>query len=81
LIEDNSVRSNATSLVNVQAGYALATNVRLAVDVFNLFNASDSDINYFYRSRLPGERLDGVADIHMHPTLPRTARIMLRFGL
>jgi hypothetical protein len=27
--------------------------------------------------RLPGEPADGVADIHTHPTLPRTARVTL----
>jgi hypothetical protein len=26
-------------------------------------------------ARLPGEPPDGVADIHTHPTLPRTARV------
>jgi len=77
LIENDSVRSNATSLVNLQGGYALSSNAKIAVDVFNIFNAPDSDIDYFYTSRLPGEPLGGVADIHTHPTLPRTARATL----
>ena len=80
LIEDNSVQSKATTLVNLQAGYQVAKNVKLAVDVFNLFNAADSDIDYFYTSRLPGEPLAGIDDIHTHPTLPRTARINLVLG-
>lgn len=80
LIEDNSVQSQATSLVNLQAGYRLANKVKLAVDVFNLLNAADSDIDYFYTSRLPSERPGGVDDIHTHPTLPRTARVNLLFG-
>jgi TonB dependent receptor/Carboxypeptidase regulatory-like domain/TonB-dependent Receptor Plug Domain len=80
LIEDNSVRSNPTTLVNLQTGYRVARNVKLAIDVFNLFNVADSDIDYFYTSRLPGEPLDGVADIHTHPTLPRTARVNLIVG-
>jgi hypothetical protein len=80
LVEDNSVRSNPTSLVNLQGGYQLARNVKLAVDVFNLFNRADSDIDYFYASRLPGEPLDGIDDIHTHPTLPRTARVNVVFG-
>ena len=54
--------------------------MRLAVDVFNLFDAQDSDIDYFYASRLPGEPVDGVDDIHSHPTLPRTARLSLSVG-
>jgi outer membrane receptor protein involved in Fe transport len=80
LIEDNSVRSKATSLVNLQAGYRIGQNVKVAVDVFNLFNAADSEIDYFYASRLPGEPLQGVDDIHTHPTLPRTARARLIVG-
>jgi len=80
LVEDDSVRSNATSLVNLQAGYAIARNSKLAFDVYNLLNAPDSDVDYFYTSRLPGEPLAGVADIHTHPTLPRTARVSLVVG-
>ena len=54
LVEDNSIRSKATSLVNLTAGYKLTGLVRVALDVFNLFNLSASDIDYFYTSRLPG---------------------------
>ncbi len=80
LIEDNSVRSDATSLFNLQAGYRIAPRVKIALDIFNLFNARDSDIDYFYTSRLPGEPIDGIDDIHTHPTLPRTARVNLIVG-
>jgi hypothetical protein len=80
LVEDDSVRSNATTLVNLDVGYKLTRNVRLGVDVFNLLNAIDSDIDYFYASRLPGEPLGGVDDIHFHPALPRTARVLLIVG-
>jgi outer membrane receptor protein involved in Fe transport len=75
LIEDNSIRSRATSLVNLEAGYTFSRALRVAVDVFNLLDARDSDIDYFYTSRLPGEPADGVDAIHFHPALPRTARI------
>jgi len=80
LIEDNSVRSSATSLVNLEGGYKFSKSVKVVVDVFNLFNAADSDIDYYYTSRLPGEPLDGINDIHLHPTLPRTARVNLVVG-
>jgi len=80
LIEDDSVRSEATSLANLEIGCKLTDHVRLALDVFNLFNAKSSDIDYFYTSRLPGEPLAGVDDIHFHPTLPRTARLGLIVG-
>jgi outer membrane receptor protein involved in Fe transport len=81
LIEDNSVQSKATSLVNLQAGYQLSKQVTVALDVFNLFNAADSDIDYDYTSRLPGEPAEGVDGIVFHPTIPRTARVSLRVGL
>ena len=80
LVEDDSVRSEATSLVNLQAGYRLSNRTRLVLDVFNLFNAEHSDIDHFYASRLPGEPAEGVADIHTHPTAPRTLRVSLYVG-
>jgi outer membrane receptor protein involved in Fe transport len=80
LIEDNSERSNATSLFNLEAGYQLAKNVRVNLSVFNLFNAAEADIDYFYVSRLPGEPSGGIADFHTHPTIPRTARVNLVVG-
>ena len=81
LVEDNSERSLATSLFNLEAGYQLARNLRLNLSVFNLFNASDSDIDYFYASRLPGEPADGIEDFHTHPTIPRTARVNIVVGI
>ena len=80
LSEDNSVRSKATSVANLEGGYKFSKNVKLVLDVFNLFDAKDSDIDYFYASRLPGEPLEGINDIHLHPTLPRTARLNLVLG-
>jgi hypothetical protein len=78
LIEDNSVRSKPTSLIDLEAGRQLTPRLRLDVGLFNLLNAADSDVDYYYVSRLPGEPAAGVADIHTHPTLPRTARVTLR---
>ena len=80
LIEDDSVRSKATSLVNAQIGYKFTKAVRVALDVFNLFDAKDSDIDYYYASRLPGEPPGGIDDVHFHATLPRTARVNLILG-
>jgi hypothetical protein len=71
------VRSEATAIVNLQAGYKVSPRVRLVLDIFNLFDAEDSDIDYYYASRLPGEPEGGVEDIHLHPTIPLTARIGL----
>jgi hypothetical protein len=43
--------------------------------VFNLFNAKVSDIDYYYTSRLQGESLAGVNDIHTHPAEPLEVRV------
>ena len=77
LVENDSVRSRATTLLNLQAGYRLWSRGRLVLDVFNLLDAEDSDIDYSYTSRLPDEPPEGVDDIHLHPALPRTARLTL----
>jgi hypothetical protein len=47
----------------------------------NIFDREDNDIEYFYTSRLSGEPEEGVDDIHLHPTEPRTFRVRatLRF--
>jgi hypothetical protein len=75
LIEDASVRSAGTTIWNGEAGYRLSSTARVVLEGFNLFNATVSAINYFYVSRLPGEPLEGVADLHTHPALPRTLRL------
>lgn len=81
LIEDNSMRSRSTSLVNLELGYSFSHGFQIGVEVFNVFEAKASDIDYFYTSRLPGEPLSGVDDIHTHPTESRTARLVLRVDL
>jgi hypothetical protein len=77
LVEDASVMSRSTTVVNAEVGYRLSSRARLVLEAFNLGNAKASDIDYFYTSRLPGEPLAGVDDVHTHPTPPRTARIAL----
>jgi outer membrane receptor protein involved in Fe transport len=81
LIEDETVRSKATTMVNLAAGYKLSRRARVTLDVFNLFDAIDSDIDYYSESRLPGEPAEGIADLHLHPVLPRTVRLRLSIAL
>ncbi len=77
LIEDDSVRSASTTLVNADIGYKLHDGLRLGVEVFNLLDTEASDIEYFYASRLSGEPAQGVEDIHFHPVEPRSVRVTL----
>lgn len=75
LIEDGSVRSSSSSLVNAEIGYEFASGLDLALQVFNVFDREDSDIEYFYASRLPGEPAGGVEDVHFHPVEGRSVRL------
>jgi outer membrane receptor protein involved in Fe transport len=77
LIEDDSQRSKATTLAYLRVGYKITKDLRLALDVFNLFDRKASDIDYYYASRLPGEAAGGVDDRHFHPVEPRSLRLTL----
>jgi outer membrane receptor protein involved in Fe transport len=77
LIEDNSQRSDPTTLAYLRVGYQINRSTKLALDVFNLFDSKASDIDYYYASRLPSEPAEGVADRHFHPVEPRSVRLTL----
>jgi hypothetical protein len=81
LIEDNSVRAGATTLLNADAGWVLASGLRLQLSVLNLLDARDADIQYYYTSRLPGEPTGGVDDVHFHPVEPRQVRASVGWGI
>jgi hypothetical protein len=76
LMEDNSVRSHSSLLTNLRVSRKFGSNAELTLDVFNLFDRKVNDIQYFYESQLPGEAAP-VADRHVHPAEPRTARLSL----
>jgi outer membrane receptor protein involved in Fe transport len=76
LIEDGSVRSDPTLLVNLEAGYRFTERLSAYVTIFNLFDAEDDDISYFYESQLPGEAAP-AEDTHFHPVEPRTFRLTI----
>ena len=77
LIEDNSVRSPASTLVNLNVGYRFHPHLQARVEVLNLLDRKVSDIDYYYASRLRGEA-GPVNDIHSHPAEPRSLRVTLR---
>ena len=80
LLEDNSVRSNSTTVVNVGLGYQLTRRLKVTGEVLNLFDSKDHDIDYYYESRLEGEA-EAVADNHFHPVEPINGRISFRYSL
>lgn len=88
LVEDNSVRSQGTTIANLRLGYTIEKHLRLHVDVLNLFGSRRDDITYFYGSCLRNEvgvvpecpaggGGDGVNDRHFHPVEPRQLRVSI----
>jgi outer membrane receptor protein involved in Fe transport len=74
LLEDNSVKSDDATVLNLRAGYK-TQQWTVKLDVLNILDSDDHDIDYYYASRLPGESADGVEDIHYHILEPRTVRV------
>ena len=74
LIDDGSVESKQTTLVNLEAGYHLTDHIKISAAMYNVFDAQDNDISYYYESQLPGEAAP-VEDVHFHPVEPRTVRV------
>ncbi|MCG3206345.1 MAG: hypothetical protein KCHDKBKB_03081 [Elusimicrobia bacterium] len=75
LTEDNSVRSQSSTICNFQMGYQTRRLFNVTLDILNIFDSPDHDIDYYYTSRLQGEPMEGIEDIHFHPVEPRTVRI------
>ena len=79
LIEDNSVSSDSSTVVNFRLGY-LFDKLSIKADVLNLFNTNDHDIDYFYGSRLANEPSgQEIEDIHYHVLEPRSVRISIEY--
>ncbi len=78
LIEDNSVRSKATSTLIGRIGFKISPRIKFELEGFNLTNRRDSAIDYYYPSRLPGEAAQGVDDVHFHPVESRSWRMTLQ---
>jgi len=80
LLEDNSVRAMPADLVNADVGYGVGP-VRIQLSVLNIFNEVADDIEYYYLSRLTGEPVTGIDDIHFHPVEPRQVRVSLEWRI
>ncbi|MDX1459806.1 MAG: TonB-dependent receptor [Xanthomonadales bacterium] len=80
LVEDNSVRSDGSTMVNLAAGWS-GERWQFRLDVLNLLDANDHDVDYYFASRLAGEPTEGIEDIHYHVFEPRQVRVYvtLRF--
>jgi len=89
LIEDGSVESDPTTVVNTMLGYRWGATEQwdLRGELLNVFDSDDDDITYFYESRLrvPFSATGtlepaGVEDVHFRRVEPRTARVTLTYN-
>jgi hypothetical protein len=81
LTEDNTRRARATSLSNLSVGWQFrGSGLRVTATLLNAFDASDSDIQYWYASRGQLEPADGVEDLHFKPIEPRQLRLSVAWG-
>jgi len=62
---------------NGDVHYAFGSGWTVGLDVYNLLNKHANAMEYWYVDRLPGETADGVADVHIHPLEPTTARLTI----
>jgi len=81
LTEDGSVYADSTTVVNLGTGYRYK-DYRVELNVLNLFDSGDTDIAYYYESRLAGEPIGpeangGYNDKISHPVEPRTIRVQM----
>ncbi len=85
LVEDDSVHSHATKVVNLTGGYSVNPQFKFGLQIINLLNSKDHDIDYFFASRLtpPGapnqDPPDGINTIHFHPIEPTNFRAYVAF--
>ncbi|MCS0630730.1 TonB-dependent receptor [Telluria mixta] len=76
LVEDDSVRSRASTTLNGRLGYRVSRDLRLELEGFNLTNRRASAIDYYYASQLKGEAAPRE-DVHFHPIEARSFRLTL----
>jgi len=79
LNEDNSVRKDAATTVNFGIDYEF-DRFGVGLEVLNVFDVKNSDIEYLFESRLPGEVLP-VEDIHFHPMESLSVRAIFSWKL
>jgi hypothetical protein len=86
IIEDDTHRQPASTIVNAVVGYRFG-RYEVSAEALNLFDSTSDDIAYYYASRLPDgllasggrppEPAAGVLDTHLHPAEPFQLRASL----
>ena len=78
LEETNAQKGKVTVTLNGQVGYR-TKNWEVALECLNILDRKDNDIEYYYTSRLAGERAEGFDDTHLHPAEPRMFRLRMTY--
>ncbi len=76
LIEDDSVRSDETILLNGQIGWRINKTWTVSAEVLNILDRRDHDIDYYYESRI-SPTAAATEEIHYHPVEPIQARFAI----
>jgi hydrogenase/urease accessory protein HupE len=76
LTSDGIYRSDATMLLNAEAGYQINKTWRISVEFLNLLDSRDHDIDYAYTSRITPTATPAFTDV-FHPVEPFQVRMGL----
>jgi outer membrane receptor protein involved in Fe transport len=74
---DDLVTGAGYSEVNLDVKYAFGSGWTVGAGVYNLLDSHGDAAEFWYADRLQGEPAAGVADRHVHPLEPVTARFTL----
>ena len=78
LVEDNTIRAEPSTTLYLRLSRQFTPDVGMTLDVLNLTDRRYHDMRYVYTSRLSGEPVAGVRDVHGHAAEPRTWRVAVR---
>ena len=79
LVENGEVEARGSTLLNLRVGRE-RRQWGVFLDVLNALDSRDHDVDYLYASRLQGEAIGGVEDIHFHVFAPRTLRASVSYS-
>ena len=77
LSADDAVEGSGYGEWNADVHYALGEGWNLGVGLYNILDVRANAAEFWYVDRLRGEPAAGVADVHLHPLEPFTARLTI----
>ena len=77
LTPDNEIQSGGYGEWNADVRFAFAPDWSAGLGVYNILNRHANAAEFWYVDRLPGEPVDGVPDLHVHPLEPLAVRLTL----